>query len=178
MPTKKYFIAIVLPEPLLSKVEAIKQSIFIEHGLKGALRCPAHITLHRPFEWKEEKENVLLEKLSAFRFHCSNTIKLKDFAFFEPRVVFVDVLPNDSLNELHKQLASFAKKELNLFNESDDLRAFHPHITISSRDLKKSLFPALKERFLKSSFAAEFVNEKICLLKLNKSWEIIRVFDI
>ena len=178
MPTKKYFIAIVLPEPLLSKVEAIKQSIFDEHGLKGALRCPAHITLHRPFEWKEEKENVLLEKLSAFRFQGSTSIELKDFAFFEPRVIFVDVLPNAVLNELHKQLKTYAKKEMHLFNEYDDLRGFHPHVTITSRDLKKNLFPFLKERFHGSSFSASFDCKQLCLLKLSKTWEIIRVFDI
>jgi 2'-5' RNA ligase len=178
MSLNKYFIAIVLPEPLLSKVEALKQDLFSQYRLKGALRCPSHITLHRPFIWKAEKEALLIEKLTAFRFEPKFNIELRHFGFFEPRVIYLDVLPNENLNAFHKQLKTFAKKELQLFNEYDDLRAFKPHVTIASRDLKKDLFYALKEKFSSSELSLNFSFTQFSLLKFNKIWEEIARFDI
>jgi 2'-5' RNA ligase len=176
MPAAKYFIAIVLPEPLLSRVEGIKQNLFAGHGLKGALLCPAHITLHRPFEWKEEKEGVLIEKLQNFVFQEPFSLELRNFAFFEPRVIYVDVLASASLVEMHKQLTSFAKRELRLFNEYDDLRGFHPHVTIASRDLKKNLFFNLKDKFANEEFNGGFEYSGFSLLKKEKQWkELYRI---
>src|ERR1043165_9503335 len=97
IPLKKYFIAIVLPEPVLTEVEALKQRLFAEHGLKGSLRSPAHITLHRPFVWKDDKEVILIEKLNQFTFEKPFDISLINFNWFEPRVIFIDVLRNDFL---------------------------------------------------------------------------------
>ncbi len=76
---KKYFIAIVIPGPLFGETEAVKQELFEAHGLKGALRSPAHITLHRPFEWKEEKEAALVETLKKFEFKTFVQISTLNF---------------------------------------------------------------------------------------------------
>ena len=176
MTNKKYFIAIVLPEPFQNEIEEIKHWLYSEYGLKGALRSPAHITLHRPFEWKEEKENVLIEKLNAFNFDAQFKLDLKDFDFFEPRVVFVNVLQNQALTELHSRLRSYAQKELKLLNEINDLRGFHPHVTVAFRDLKKPLFFELQKQFRQKQFQASFNYTNFSLLKLNKSWEAIYDF--
>ena len=176
MTAKKYFIAIVIPQPLFAEIEAIKQHLQKVHGLKGALRSPAHITLHRPFEWKEEKEQLLIEKISDFRFQVPFMITLKDFAFFEPRVIYTDVLKNESLLNLHTELTRFAKKELRLFNESEDLRGFHPHVTVAFRDLKKSKFYELKQEFESEKLQGTFEYEGFSLLKLEKTWEELRFF--
>jgi 2'-5' RNA ligase len=173
MIAKKYFMAIVIPEPVLSEIEGIKQELFKSHNLKGALRSPAHITLHRPFEWKEEKENILIEKLEEFKFETPFEIVLTDFAFFEPRVIYVDVLANMLLNDLHMHLTQFAKLKLKLFNESDDLRGFSPHITVAFRDLKKMQFYKLKELFQNKKFYHSFIYSGFSLLKLEKKWEEI-----
>lgn len=177
MSLNKYFIAIVLPEPLLSKIEAIKQDLFQQHGLKGALRCPSHITLHRPFVWKGEKENLLIEKLKTFKFKDKFEVELQHFAFFEPRVIYVDVLPNETLNQLHKHLSSFSKKELKLFNESDDLRGFHPHVTVAFRDLKKPKFYELQADFIQKKLEARFNYVDFSLLKLEGKWEVLHSFS-
>jgi 2'-5' RNA ligase len=176
MSTKKYFIAIVIPEPLYSEIESIKQELFQQHGLKGALRSPCHITLHRPFEWKEEREEELISKISDFRFDTSFTIKLNDFAFFEPRVIFVDVVKTEELSELHTLLKNHCKKNLHLFNEVDDMRGFHPHITVAFRDLKKPVFYQLKEKFEKRTISGEFEFTGFSLLKLEKRWEELQTF--
>jgi 2'-5' RNA ligase len=176
MTTKKYFIAIVIPDPLFGEVYAIKQELLHEHGLKGALRSPAHITLHRPFEWKEEKENILIEKLSTFKFTEDFKIELKNFAWFEPGVIYVDVVKNDLLEKLHQNLKTFAQKELKLLNEVNDLRGFHPHVTVAFRDLKKPKFYQLKNAFDSRKISGSFACSHFYLLKLEKKWEVLKEF--
>src|SRR6218665_3901749 len=171
MGVKKYFIAIVIPPPLFEQTEALKEELMRLYGLKGALRSPAHITLHRPFEWKEEKEEELIARLREFRFKESFRITLQDFAFFEPRVIYVDVKQNDILFELHGQLKRFAATRLGLLNEVNDLRGFHPHVTIAFRDLKKPRFYELKPEFEKRQLQGSFEYTGFSLLKLEKKWE-------
>lgn len=178
MTPKKYFIAIVIPEPIFSEIEAVKQELYTTHGLKGALRSPAHITLHRPFEWKEEKEQELIRKISDFRFQVPFPITLENFSFFEPRVIYANVNPNEKLYELHGQLTSFAKRELKLFNESEDKRGFHPHITVAFRDLKKPKFYELKPQFESKKLEGNFQYTGFSLLKLEKKWEICAQFPL
>lgn len=178
MPTAKYFIAIVLPEPGQGIIEDLKQGLFKQYNLKGALRSPAHITMHRPFEWKEEWENRLVEALRQFQAGPEFEINLQNFGFFEPRVIYVDVLENKDLRQLHENLVKFAKKELHLFNEAEDLRGFHPHVTVAFRDLKKPLFYELKERFLHENFREKFKCNSFNLLKLRDKWEVVHTFDI
>ncbi len=178
MDSKKYFIGIVVPEPVFEKVEGIKQQLFEKHGLKGALRSPAHITLHRPFEWKEDKEEALIHKLRNFSFVKKFEIQLQNFDFFEPKVIFVDVLPNNGLLELHDSLKNFAKKELKLFNEVEDIRGFHPHVTVALRDLKKPKFYTLKKEFEAKTFSETFSFSDISLLKLEKKWQVRVKFPI
>ena len=171
MGVKKYFIAIVIPEPFFGQIEAIKHDLQANYFLKGALRSPAHITLHRPFEWKEEKENILIEKLNEFKFHETPEVVLSNFSFFEPRVIYVNVLANESLRHLYEALRNFTKKELGLLNEWDNLRGFHPHVTIANRDLKKTLFYELKGEFASKKFDGSFNCNTISLLKLDNVWK-------
>jgi len=178
MPTAKYFIAIVLPEPGQGIIEDLKQNLFKQYSLKGALRSPAHITLHRPFEWKEERENRLIDTLKQFQAGPEFEIKLQNFGFFEPRVIYADVLENKNLRQLHDKLVKFAKKELHLFNEAEDLRGFHPHVTVAFRDLKKPLFYTLRERFSKENLQEKFKCNSFNLLKLRDKWEVAHTFDI
>lgn len=168
---KKYFIAILPPEPILSEVEALKQELLQQFNLKGALRSPAHITLHRPFEWKEEKEEILIKTLESFKFQQSFSIQLMNFNCFEPRVIYVDVEPNMALKELHTALKYFAQEKLKLFNEVEDLRGFHPHMTIAFRDLKKNRFAEVWDLFKERRYGASFNCTGFTLLKLQKQWE-------
>lgn len=174
---QKYFIAIVPPDPLLSSIQEIKQAIFGDYGTKGALRSPGHITLHMPFSWEEEKEEKLIAELSAFTFHAPVQIQLKDYACFEPRVVFINVLENASLEALQHALVKHVKQKLQLFNQSDDMRGFHPHVTVAFRDLKKPVFYQLWEKYKTEHFAAEFECSSLCLLKHNNQrWDVYREF--
>lgn len=175
---QKYFIAIVPPEPLLSNIRQLKEYNFQVYKTKGALRSPGHITLHMPFSWEEEKEEILMRELSTFSFETPVSIGLKDFDFFEPRVIFINVLKNNLLEELQKKLVQHAKKQLRLFNQSDDMRGFHPHVTIAFRDLKKPVFYKAREDYSNKTFEAEFSCHSFCVLKqIGQQWEVYREFS-
>lgn len=173
MGVKKYFIAVLVPEPLQARLSAIKHDLFARYGLKGALRSPAHITLHRPFEWKLQKEAALISKLQSFQCPAPFSVHILNFGFFEPRVIYAAVEPNAELDVLHQRLCGFAKRELQLFNEVDDLRGFHPHITLAFRDLKKPLFYELQPQFNHMQLEAAFLCEGFSLLRLEDTWEEI-----
>jgi len=174
---QKYFIAIVPPEPLLSSIQEIKQTVFEDYGTKGALRSPGHITLHMPFSWEEEKEEKLIAELSAFTFNTPFQLQLKDYGCFEPRVVFINVLENAPLAALQHELVKHVKQKLQLFNQSDDMRGFHPHVTVAFRDLKKPVFYQLWEKYRNEYFAAEFECSSFCLLRHNNQhWDVYREF--
>lgn len=169
--TAKYFIAIIPPEPAYSAIETIKKEVSIKYNNKSALRSPPHITLHMPFEWKTEKENNLVLVLEKFHFTTSFTLKLNNFSCFEPKVVFIDVNQEPLLTALQSNLTNHVKKNLNLFNQSNNLRNFHPHITIAFRDLKKSAFYEMMGEYREKKFAADFPVTSFFLLKhTGKSW--------
>lgn len=165
MSVKKYFIAIVIPEPFQTQIMDLKEVVKNKFNSKGALRSPAHITLHMPFEWKEEKENVLVSTLQQFTFKENFTVDLQNFACFEPRVVFIDVVKSELLHKLQSELMVYAQRNLKLFNQVNDMRGFHPHVTIAFRDLKKEKFYEALNYFKAQTYKASFPIKSFCLLK-------------
>jgi 2'-5' RNA ligase len=164
----KYFIAIIPPEPVFSELESIKLDVSRRYNNKSALRSPAHITLHMPFELKAEKEELLLNTLGDFKFSHNFVIELQNFSCFEPKVIFADVVRNQVLFELQKNLVYQVKSRLNIFNQAESERGFHPHVTIAFRDLKKEDFYTAYEEFKQKSFNAVFPCNSFWLLK---HWE-------
>ena len=175
---QKYFIAIVPPEPLLSDIQNIKQCISDNYQSKGALRSPGHITLHMPFSFAENKEGKLIECLNRFQFKTTFPISLHNFNCFEPRVIFINVEDQTELFNLQKQLVNHIKRYLNIFNQSDDMRGFHPHVTIAFRDLKKPVFYKIWEDYKAKSFSESFICNSFSLLKhQNDEWVVLTKFD-
>lgn len=170
---QKYFIALIPPEPVFGQIELVKKQVSETYNNKSALRSPAHITLHMPFEWNEDKEELLIQKLSEFKFGKPLDIELKNFSCFEPKVLFIDVVKNESLNELQEELVQHIKINLNIFNQADDLRPYHPHVTIAFRDLKKELFYKAWEEFKNKAFSSVFCSTSLSLLKhTGKVWQL------
>lgn len=175
---RKYFIAIIPPEPVFSEIEKIKLEISQKYNNKSSLRSPAHITLHMPFEMKEEKEGILVEKISSFKFSSSFSIQLKNYSCFEPKVIFIDVEKNETLTALQKELVFHVKSNLNIFNQYEDKRAYHPHVTIAFRDLKKTDFYLANEEYKTKTLAAEFKVRSFFLLKhTGKVWLPLKEFS-
>lgn len=175
---QKYFIAIIPPEPVFSEVEKVKLEISQKYNNKSSLRSPAHITLHMPFEMKESKEQDLIQKISDFKFSSSFSVELKNYSGFEPKVIFIDVIPNDTLNTLQKELVFHVKSNLNIFNQYEDKRAYHPHVTIAFRDLKKTDFYLANEEYKTKTFSAKFqVNSFFLLKHAGKVWLTLKEFS-
>lgn len=173
-----YFIALIPDEPVLSEVMAFKQEVKEKFNSKGALRSPPHITLHMPFKWPADREELLIEKLSGFQFdQYPFQVTLRGFDFFEPRVVFVDVDKTEVLTQLQKELSDFVRRELKFFNADYKDRGFHPHMTIGFRDLKKAVFPEVKIYFQDRKYQRQFEISAFCLLKHSgELWNEFRWF--
>lgn len=174
MPKKDlYFIAIIPDEPMRSLVQELKEQAAELWNSKSALKSPPHITLHMPFQWRDDREDRLLEALEKFD-HATDSfeIKLSSFDFFEPRVVYVDVVESAMLRELQKRLTAHIRKELNILNADYKDRGFHPHMTIAFRDLKKSIFPEVMNYYQSQAFEGEFNYKGFTLLKHDgKRWQ-------
>ena len=134
-----YFIAILPPKKIQEEITSFKQIIADRFESTHAFNAPPHITLHMPFRLKKKKEDKLLHCIDDIRNQMSSlSIQLDGFDFFEPRVVFVNVIPSEKLNNLQGKVVELVKKKLKIYNANYKERPFHPHITIGFRDLKKS----------------------------------------
>ncbi len=169
-----YFIAVLPPEKESEQITSLKNYCKEHYGTSHALKSPPHITLHMPFKWNDKKRVRLEECLKKVAIETQTLeIRLQDFDFFEPRVVFVDVVENHPLGELQKRLTRQMRLDLNLFNADYKERPFHPHVTIAFRDLKKPKFYEAKTHFSKQSLSMNFEVKDLVLLKHNgKGWEV------
>lgn len=171
MPTSRYFIAIVPPEPIAAGIYQLKEYFRDKYNTKASLNSPTHITLHMPFEW--EKEEKLLSAFKRFSFDPF-AIELKNFGSFPPRVIFVDLPRNNSLATMQQKLMTFCKTELNLFNAQYRDQPFHPHVTLAFRDLKKPMFEEAWTEFKDKKYDATFECHRLSLMKHDgKFWREI-----
>jgi 2'-5' RNA ligase len=175
-----YFIAIVPPQPIYNEALTWKEHFKTRYNSEAALNSPPHITLHMPFKFKESKERSLIEALERFAAqHNPVEIELNNFNVFEPRVIFIDVIKNEKLEALQRQLKRFCKVELNLFNADYKELAFHPHITLAFRDLKKPAFYEAWGEFKERKFEATFVTNEFVLLKHDGTlWNVFKAFSL
>jgi 2'-5' RNA ligase len=169
---KQYFLAVVPPDPVYAEAMTLKEYFREKYNSKASLNSPPHITLHMPFQWREEKEQELVNAVSRFRSDVPPfELQLRNFGSFPPRVVFIDVVPNDELNKLQKNLLRFCKRELNVFNADYKNQPFHPHLTLAFRDLKKSMYAEAWQEFSSKPFNGQFLVDRVHLLKHNgKVW--------
>ena len=176
--SKQYFIAFIPPSPVWEEVQALKEHFHTNYHSKAALNSPPHITLHMPFRWKEEKEASMIERLKEFvkRFDPVK-ICLDNFGSFPPRVVFLNVVKSLELEAVQKEIQRFCKTQFNLFNANYREEPYHPHLTLAFRDLKKSAYQEAWNEFKSKEFKAEFMADKVALLKHDgKKWIVLKEF--
>ncbi|MBA4058528.1 MAG: 2'-5' RNA ligase, partial [Marivirga sp.] len=114
---KLYFIAIIPPAPIYEEALEQKEYFKTHYNSKASLNSPPHITLHMPFKWREKDEKKLEQQLQEFsKAQRPVNIKLDNFSSFPPRVIFINVVMNQELENLQKNLQRYCKKALNLFN--------------------------------------------------------------
>ncbi|HEY2721217.1 MAG TPA: 2'-5' RNA ligase family protein [Chitinophagaceae bacterium] len=169
-----YFIAVVAPKEINEEVLNWKLFMKDRFDCSVALRSPAHITLIPPSWMEETLEKKLMEAITNFSIErWQFKIEVRNFAAFKPRVIYLDVLTNKSLTELHTQLQG---RLLNarLFPIKPDDRPFHPHITIATRDLRKKDFQEAWEVFKEKKFDATWMANGISLLRHDqKNWNVL-----
>jgi 2'-5' RNA ligase len=176
----RYFIAIIPPEPIFSEAQRLKEHCKEIYHSKASLNSPPHITLHMPFLWKEKKEIVLTERLTIF----ASTqrlfdLRIKNFNAFSPRVIYMDVVASEGLSLFQKELERFCKRSFQLFNANRLDHAYHPHITLAFRDLKKDQFALAWNEFNSKKFEATCTVDKFALLKHNGSvWNVLTEFSL
>jgi len=168
-----YFIALVAPEEINEEVVKWKRFMKERFGCLVALRSPAHITLVPPFWMGQESQRKLEDGIDNFtREQFRFQITLRNFAAFKPRVIYVDVPETKHLEALYDRLFSFLLK-LNTFPIAKDERAFHPHVTLATRDLHKKSFHQAWEIFKQKSYEAFWLVNSISILRHNqKNWDV------
>ena len=169
-----YFIAIVAPEEINQQVLKWKNLFKERYECSVALKSPAHITIVPPFWMNEELENDLINSIREFSITKTKfEITLKDFEAFKPKVIFVDVVKSEVLNDLYRSFANYIFKE-NKFPIKKDDWPFHPHVTLATRDLYKKAFQETWEIFSKKKYDALWIVNGISLLRHNqKNWDVI-----
>jgi len=171
---KLYFIGLIPNQEVSNKVMELKNYIADHHNCKAPLRSPPHVTLYMPFQWKEDKEQELITKMQDFADgQRSFDIDLRGFGSFSPKVIFVKIEENESLQNLKKKLNTYLRMNLQLLSGDYKNRGFQPHITIAFRDLRKSEYFKAWEKFKNENLDECFLSDNICLLKHDgKKWEI------
>ena len=175
---KQYFVALIPPSPVFEEALELKEYFRDKYHSKAALNSPPHITLHMPFMWNEEKEKKLVAKLKEFTCQYDPVkVCLDNFSHFPPRVIFIKVTESDVLDGLQSDLHKFFKRELDIFNANYHDRPYHPHLTLAFRDLKKSQYQLAWQEFSKKEYKAEFIADKIALLKhTGNRWDVHEEF--
>jgi 2'-5' RNA ligase len=177
---KQYFIAIIPPSPVYEEALAQKRYFQEKYHSKAALNSPPHITLHMPFRYKVQKESEMVHKLQHF-VKAFDPIKvcLDNFASFPPRVIFINVAPSEALSNFQKNIQRFCRKELNQFNANYREEAFHPHLTLAFRDLKKDAYQEAWQEFKLKEYKAEFMADKLSLLRHDgQVWTVFKDFNL
>lgn len=174
-----YFVAIVPPEPLLNSLAEMKVVACNQFNSCAALNSPPHITLHMPFRWKRKKEDRLFQFFESFQSEVDAIpISIDGVDHFDDRVIFLSISPNESLFSLQSSLVKSMKKSLNLFNAQYKDKAFHPHITIAFRDLKKQYFQEAYTHFKELNHQNQFNSTGFTLLKHDgKKWQNFRQYN-
>jgi len=173
-----YFIAILPPSNIRNEIRSFKEGIKNDFGVKHALKLPAHITVQIPFRISGKQETVLLERLKAF----SNElipfeVALDGFGRFSKNVIFVNVLNHLPFIKVHSKLQEMLTSFIDLKSHEISSK-IHPHLTIAVRDLKRSDFPAIWNRFETKKYNNSFTAKDLTLLKHNgHTWDVIECFN-
>lgn len=175
-----YFVAIIPPDPVLNDAQQLKKHFAQTYNSKAALRSPPHITLHMPFRYKVEKEKKITDSLEQITSEVAPfSIQINGFGAFDPRVIYLNVIRNESLVHLQRQVGQTMKKTLNIHNANYKDRVFNPHLTVAFRDLRKPAFHEAWKVFKEKPYDTGFTTSAFSLLKHDgQSWQVFKSFEL
>jgi len=168
-----YFIAVIPPDAVSHDAQLWKEHFATQYQSKASLNSPPHITLHMPFKMKLRKEPMLIEALSVVGGQSETfDLAIDGFDAFKPRSIFMKILEEKLLNQLHDNIRQVMKRQFNIFNADYRDHPFHPHLTLAFRDLKKDKFELAWQEFQSKSYQETFLVDSFWLLKHDgKKWQ-------
>lgn len=172
-----FFIALLPDAEIQEEVTAFKEDCRMLFQASHAFKSPPHITLISPFRWPLDRLEELRLALVDFAFdQWSFSIRLDGFNRFAPRVIYVDVEKNPTLNQLQEDLSIQLAEQLQLKVSRD--HGFTPHMTIAHKDLKAAVFDKAFSYFSKKTYLRQFLAEDLVLLRHDqKKWIIAERFN-
>lgn len=170
-----YYIAATCPDEVNMHIDLFKNYMQQKFGSRAAQKSPAHLTIVPPFKAEEDLQGQLNDFVTTHNIGVVPfDIELKDFGHFSNRVIFVDVVPNPSLNNLEQDV----NKQFSETFPSIIFRTrpeFNPHVTIATRDIPEDRFDEAWAYFEHQQFNIGFTCNGLSLYKLvNGKWEVVR----
>ncbi len=167
-----YYIAAICPDTVNSQVQVFKKYMQDKYGSRAAQKSPAHLTIVPPFKAEEDIEKPLLDFVATYNFGMVPfDIRLNGFNHFGNKVVFVDVMPNESLNAMEKDINMQFGVEFPaiIFRTKPD---FHPHVTIATRDIPEERFDEVWAYFQQQQIDALYTCKELSVMKLDRGvWQ-------
>lgn len=164
----------------------LKQTIY-EVGKKFRVRgvtkkrVVPHITMFGPFQTNNERK-VISEFLSVCKKHNLISFKLKGFGNFDNKVIFVEVIPSEELNNFRRELARnltglrdfliFKTVETKGITDYEENHAFHA--TIAFKDIQNKFSGIL--HYLKNK-RTPHIEQKLLRVTLLKNGRILYEYD-
>ena len=177
--TQRFFVALLPPLAIQAEVIQI-QNYFRDRysNDKAPIKSPPHITLIAPFELSSDRLEPLQIELEKFaKSRSPFTIKLSKFAAFPPRVIYIDVEPNLSLQNLYTDMSTALVNNVSIVDPYA-ARGFVPHMTVSSLNMKFELFNMAWGEFSDRQIDFEFEAIKLTLLAYEEQkWNVLSDFD-
>jgi 2'-5' RNA ligase len=175
-----WFVAVLLPDDVVTQVRALQQEIADHFGPSRALRLPPHITVEAPFRLNDCEGERLVGDLAQFLSGRSAfDLTLKNFGYFRDDVVFIEVAANLSLLELHNDLRDFLRGEAGFIKVPPLHPGYTPHLTLANRDVSPQQHAAIWRNLAGRKFHARFQVHEMCLLRHNgASWDTFERFPL
>lgn len=155
-----YFAGISVPEPYSLTIRKMQEVFRDTFGAVHALNSPPHITLIPPFRASSDDFDWLINSFCDLLADVDRfPIQISDFGSFGEKVVYVNVCISNHLRDLYERLSEPFEARFPAIEIRS--RAFHPHVTLASRDLPPGQFSSsmrwLGTMQLKASFTVESV---------------------
>jgi 2'-5' RNA ligase len=169
-----YMIVIEPPAILRDKIERIRSEFAESYNCKAGLKNPVHVTLIPPFNEDDDYEEELKSIIKSWAAKQKTfDLTIKGFDTFRKNgVIFLSVVPNKELKELHKGLATQLTRFLQPILKTN--QPYHPHITIGYKDIPKDLFEQAVKDYMPRKFEEHFIVESLSFWKHEgKSWNTI-----
>jgi 2'-5' RNA ligase len=161
-----YMFAIMPPQGLAEEIDNIRHQFAENFKCYKALKPPVHITLFPPFKTTGDIEQRILPLQKWTGQQLPFILHLNNFSFFENRkspVLFIDVIKNDALKNLHSGFL----RQIKLYMPGIEIEKaqYHPHFTIGYRDISPEMMPEIKKAYTQRNFTASFEVKSIYLWK-------------